>query len=69
MGLTATHVALAAFPDCANGPLQTNLVCNASADPFIRAKALVNALMPDDLVINIVNGTSGEPRLRLPAYN
>ena len=65
----ATHIALGAFPDCANGPLKDNLVCNTSADPVSRAKALVNELTLEEMANNTVNAAFGVPRLGLPAYN
>ncbi|KAI0028412.1 glycoside hydrolase family 3 protein [Vararia minispora EC-137] len=64
----ATH-ALAAFPDCANGPLSTNLVCNTSANYKDRAAALVAELTLDELAANSVNLAVGVPRLGLPPYN
>ncbi|KIP06623.1 glycoside hydrolase family 3 protein [Phlebiopsis gigantea 11061_1 CR5-6] len=67
--LTATHIAFAAFPDCINGPLKNNLVCNTSADPVARAKALVNELTLEEMANNTVNAAFGVPRLGLPAYN
>ncbi|EKM50841.1 glycoside hydrolase family 3 protein [Phanerochaete carnosa HHB-10118-sp] len=65
----ASRAALAAFPDCVNGPLKDNLVCNPSADPTSRANALVDALTLEELVNNTVNASPGVPRLGLPPYN
>ncbi|KAL9088204.1 MAG: hypothetical protein Q9165_006331 [Trypethelium subeluteriae] len=57
-----------AIPDCENGPLSTNIVCNASADYRARAAGLVSALTLEEL-INITGNTQyGVPRLGLPAY-
>ncbi|KAG9992687.1 1,4-beta-D-xylosidase, partial [Aureobasidium melanogenum] len=53
---TFTGTAQGGFPDCVNGPLSNNTVCDKSADPVARAKALVAALPP------------GVPRLGLPVY-
>lgn len=61
--------ALYAFPDCANGPLASNLVCNASAAEAQRATAVVSEFTLAELVSNTVNGSPGVPRLGLPAYN
>lgn len=65
----AADCAVAAFPDCANGPLKHNLVCNPSADPVARAQAVINEFTLEELVNNTVNGSPGVPRLGLPAYN
>ncbi|KAF9068366.1 beta-xylosidase [Rhodocollybia butyracea] len=58
----------AAFPDCTNGPLATNLVCNTSANFVDRAKALVAAFTLDDMISNTGYQTPGVSRLGLPAY-
>ena len=54
------------FPDCANGPLKHNLVCNSSAPWLDRAKAVVNLFTPDELAANSGNTSPGVPRLGLP---
>lgn len=69
VSVAASQTVLGAFPDCANGPLKSNLVCNASADPVSRAKALVDALTLEELVNNTVNASPGVPRVGLPPYN
>ncbi|KUJ06340.1 glycoside hydrolase family 3 protein [Mollisia scopiformis] len=51
-------IALADFPDCVNGPLANNTVCDTKADPYTRAT----------VVNNIGNNSPGVPRLGLPAY-
>ncbi len=56
------------FPDCANGPLQNNSVCDTSLDPVTRAKALVGLFTVDELISNTDNGSPGVPRLGLPSY-
>ncbi|KAI0072248.1 beta-xylosidase [Panus rudis PR-1116 ss-1] len=56
------------FPDCANGPLKTNAICDTSKDPLTRAKALVNAMTVDEMVNNTDNFSGGAPRLGLPPY-
>ncbi|KAF8321392.1 glycoside hydrolase family 3 protein [Cantharellus anzutake] len=57
-----------AFPDCSNGPLSSNLVCNSSANYFDRAKALVAALTLEEIINNTANGAPGVPRLGIPPY-
>lgn len=70
ISLTAlSHHALATFPDCVNGPLASNLVCNTSAPYLERAKALVAEFTLEELVNNTVNMSPGVERLGLPPYN
>ena len=42
------------FPDCENGPLANNLVCDATAPPADRAAALVEAMTIDEKLKNLV---------------
>ncbi|KAJ9355470.1 CAZyme family GH3 [Paecilomyces variotii] len=56
------------FPDCTNGPLSTNLVCNTSATPWDRASALISLFTLEELVNNTGNTAPGVPRLGLPPY-
>jgi len=64
----AVAVAAAEFPDCKNGPLANNTVCDTSASVTERAKALVAVLAIDEK-FNLTGNTSpGVPRLGLPAY-
>src|ERR1700742_536534 len=56
------------FPDCVNGPLKTNLVCNTTAAPLDRAQALISLFTIDELVNNTQNEAGGVPRLGLPQY-
>ncbi|THV04770.1 beta-xylosidase [Dendrothele bispora CBS 962.96] len=60
---------LAAFPDCANGPLASNLVCDTTASPMDRARALVANFTIEEKINNTVNMSPGVPRLGLPPYN
>jgi hypothetical protein len=69
LALVAVQVAYAQFPDCANGPLKDNLVCNTAADAVSRAKALVNLLTLDEMVAHSVYNFTGIPRLGLPPYS
>lgn len=56
------------FPDCRNGPLANNTVCDAGASVADRAKALV-AILTIDEKFNLTGNTSpGIPRLGLPSY-
>ncbi|KAM5542772.1 hypothetical protein V8D89_003733 [Ganoderma adspersum] len=57
------------FPDCVNGPLANNTVCDASKDAVTRATALIELWTDAELTNNTVNASPGVPRLGLPAYN
>jgi beta-D-xylosidase 4 len=57
------------FPDCVGGPLANTTVCNTSASPTTRAKALIAMFTTAELVANTVNMSPGVSRLGLPAYN
>ncbi|KAJ7075849.1 glycoside hydrolase family 3 protein [Mycena belliarum] len=57
------------FPDCANGPLAHTTVCDTSATPLARAKALIAMFNTTELVSNTDNASAGVARLGLPAYN
>ncbi|KAA1475144.1 glycoside hydrolase family 3 protein [Dentipellis sp. KUC8613] len=61
--------ASAGFPDCKNGPLKDNLVCNPHAHYTDRAKAVVDEFTLDELISNSINNSTGVPRLGLPPYN
>lgn len=54
VGLTATHLSFAAFPDCVNGPLKSNKVCDVTETPANRASALVQAMQPNEKLQNII---------------
>ncbi|KAJ6584709.1 glycoside hydrolase family 3 protein [Mycena capillaripes] len=64
-----TCAAHAAFPNCASGPLANTTVCDTSASPATRAKALIAMLTPSEMISNTDNMATGVPRLGLPAYN
>lgn len=66
--LLLTVIAGNPYPDCVNGPLASNLVCNTTANFLDRAKALVNAMTLEEMVNNTVNASPGVPRLGLPPY-
>ncbi|KAL0059125.1 hypothetical protein AAF712_014144 [Marasmius tenuissimus] len=63
------HTCNGAFPDCVNGPLSKNLICDPTARSIDRARALVNELTPSEMIQNSVNESPGVPRLGLPPYN
>ncbi|KAI9815949.1 MAG: hypothetical protein M1827_001941 [Pycnora praestabilis] len=56
------------FPDCVNGPLANNTVCDMTATPHQRATALINVLTLAEKINNTGNASPGVPRLGLPAY-
>lgn len=56
------------FPDCNNGPLSSNTVCDTSADPLARATALINAMTVEEKLNNTGSTSPGVERLGLPAY-
>ncbi|GAB1318406.1 xylan 1,4-beta-xylosidase [Madurella fahalii] len=56
------------YPDCANGPLRSNLVCDTSADPAARAAALVAAMNNNEKLANLINNSPGVSRLGLSPY-
>ncbi|KAH0151170.1 1,4-beta-D-xylosidase, partial [Aureobasidium melanogenum] len=65
---TFTGTAQGGFPDCVNGPLSNNTVCDKSADPVARAKALVAAFTVAEKLNLTGNNSPGVPRLGLPVY-
>ncbi|EGN93476.1 glycoside hydrolase family 3 protein [Serpula lacrymans var. lacrymans S7.3] len=58
----------ASFPDCTNGPLAQNAICDTSLDPISRATAVVDLFTIDELINNTVSTSPGVPRLGLPPY-
>ncbi|KAH6619325.1 glycoside hydrolase family 3 protein [Chaetomium sp. MPI-SDFR-AT-0129] len=56
------------YPDCAEGPLANNTVCDVTASPADRAAALVKALKIEEKLQNLVDMSKGAERLGLPAY-
>lgn len=56
------------FPDCTNGPLKGNGVCDVSLDPTTRAKALIAEFTVAEKINNTGSTSPGVPRLGLPAY-
>ncbi|KAK3905771.1 family 3 putative glycoside hydrolase [Staphylotrichum tortipilum] len=56
------------YPDCVNGPLASNAVCDTKAQPSVRAAALVKAMNITEKLANLVDMSQGAQRLGLPAY-
>ncbi|KAF7514945.1 hypothetical protein G7054_g14873 [Neopestalotiopsis clavispora] len=56
------------FPDCVNGPLSNNTVCDTSASVLDRAKALVAVLTTAEKFQLVGSTSPGVPRLGLPSY-
>ena len=42
------------YPDCINGPLRNNTVCDRNASPTQRAAALVAAMTMEEKLVNFV---------------
>ena len=55
---SATHE----YPDCANGPLKNNSVCDTSLPAKVRAQAFVDALTFHEK-INITNNDPADPKM------
>ncbi|PBK71599.1 1,4-beta-D-xylosidase [Armillaria solidipes] len=75
MSITFTAAALllvttarAAFPDCINGVLKNNNVCNTSASPLDRATALISLFTIAEKLNNTGNSSPGVTRIGLPPY-
>lgn len=60
--------ASAAFPDCVNGPLKNNSICDASLSPRERVNGLLEALNIEEKIANVNNDAPGSKRLGLPGY-
>lgn len=67
LSLLATY-ASAAFPDCLNGPLKNNTICDASLSPRERVNGLLEALTIEEKIANVNNEAPGSKRLGLPEY-
>jgi len=52
--LLASQPSSATLPDCVNGPLKSNKVCDVTASPADRASALVDAMESSEKLQNIV---------------
>ncbi len=56
------------FPNCVDGPLADNTVCDTSKDAITRATALIDLWTDQELLNNLVDASPGVPRLGIPAY-
>ncbi|ESZ91881.1 glycoside hydrolase family 3 protein [Sclerotinia borealis F-4128] len=56
------------FPDCVNGPLANNTVCDTTVDPYTRATALVALFTLTEKINNTGNTSPGVSRIGLPPY-
>ena len=56
------------YPDCLNGLLESNLVCDTTAPPSSRAAALVSSLTNAEKLANLTNNSPGIPRFGLSPY-
>ncbi|KAI2615759.1 hypothetical protein GGS26DRAFT_456318 [Hypomontagnella submonticulosa] len=56
------------FPDCGNGPLASNDVCNKDLSIGQRAQALVAALETDEKIGLLISTSPGAQRIGLPSY-
>jgi xylan 1,4-beta-xylosidase len=68
VGVLATQVLGQQYPDCANGPLSNNTVCDTSASVADRARALINELTPAEKFNLTGSSSPGVPRLGLYFY-
>ncbi|KAF2847578.1 glycoside hydrolase family 3 protein [Plenodomus tracheiphilus IPT5] len=59
---------LAVFPDCENGLLKNETICNASASPLDRAKSLVALYTLEEKINATSSGSPGVARLGVPPY-
>jgi len=60
--------AYALFPDCTNGPLKNETICNPSASPLERAKSLVALYTLEEKINATSSGSPGVERLGIPPY-
>ncbi|KAJ4400986.1 hypothetical protein N0V91_008240 [Didymella pomorum] len=60
--------AYALFPDCTNGPLNNETICNPSASPLDRAKSLVALYTLEEKINATSSGSPGVERLGIPPY-
>lgn len=64
-----SYAALYGFPDCVNGPLKNNAVCDTAKSPRERAQAVVSLFTIDELINRTANENPDVPRLGLSSYN
>lgn len=56
------------YPDCVNGPLKSNLVCNTAASPEARASAVVAAMNNNEKFSNLIKSVSIPSKPPLSGY-
>ncbi|KAH7305955.1 glycoside hydrolase superfamily [Stachybotrys elegans] len=57
------------FPDCGDGIISSNPVCDRSLPPSERAAAMVEAMNVTEKLANLVRSAQGAARIGLPRYN
>ncbi|KAF2730214.1 1,4-beta-D-xylosidase [Polyplosphaeria fusca] len=60
--------AVALFPDCVNGPLKNETICDVKASPLDRAKSLVSLYTLEEKINATSSGSPGVERLGIPPY-
>ena len=68
LSLLASSASAAPFPDCADGALKNNSICDASLTPRERVAGLLEALTVEEKIANVNNGAPGAERIGLPEY-
>ncbi|KAF2636649.1 glycoside hydrolase [Massarina eburnea CBS 473.64] len=58
----------ALFPDCVNGPLKNETICDTSASPAERARSLVKLYTLPEKINATGSDSPGVPRLGIPPY-
>ena len=56
------------FPDCVNGPLADNIVCDPTASVIDRARGLVSVLTVPEKINLTGSNSPGVPRLGIYSY-
>lgn len=73
LGASLVSTANAIGPDCANGPLKSNKICDVKASPSERAAALVAAMQTQEKLDNLMrcalNSEERENRVLTDAAN
>ncbi|KAF2199971.1 glycoside hydrolase [Delitschia confertaspora ATCC 74209] len=68
LALLGANGAYALFPDCVNGPLKNNTICDTSKSPVERAKALISLYTIEEKINATGSTAPGVPRLGIPGY-
>lgn len=66
--LLAVRAAADIYPDCVNGPLSNNAVCNTSASVLERAQGFVSLLTVEEKISLTSSDSPGVSRLGLSPY-